>query len=841
MEKIADIKKQENPVYISNKLQEALNPCLDYPVTIVEAPIGYGKTVVIREYLKNKEVDVVWVTFSATLEDDLWSQICGSIEKQLPQFAEVARRIYRMGFPDTQSRRYEVVKIIDTIKVVRPVAVVLDDYHLVEQNIMGPFIDLLANIKMEDFTIILLTRDTYPSNAQMLKLKGRMYFIHQDAFILSQQDIKSYYSLSGVKLPDCHATFLFEKTEGWISVLHLQKEIYLTEQVLVIPQSVYDLIAFDVFGVFSKEVKEFLYALSPFQSFGFQQADFVWGKDNTKMLLQELITQNAFVSYNGKEQTYKIHNVLLSYLNQLVEQLPKQKSRALYEKGGAWFCKEKNYPEAMALYLKAQNYQYLMQIIEEDGGKHCTLMQGDMIEQIIEGSSQAVRKEHPYTLFMGACYAYLSNKQNQYRRYCRMLREAAATALTGAWDKKKISGLVTLADSFGHYNDIGEISKSYRTAAQCLDEPVELIDIYKSTWTMGALSVMLMFYRQPGKLQEEVQQMKECLEDYGRITNGCGIGGAFLMEAECLFHAGDFQGANILTYAATASAQQYQQIGSICCAIFLRIRIGVASGNYETVKECLTEITRLATTDLSADKAIVTMQEMMEGYLYAMLGETRLIPAWLKASGGPAERLFVFAYPSYYIIQIRAMLLAKEYAQVIGLVTALLREQIFNRHAIFVIYGTIYQAAALYQMERNVRAKEVLKQALEAAIPDCVYMPFVENYSFLSEMFSSLLQDEVWSEGIKRIIDLAGTWEYNMGHIINISQIKGKAELTPREQEIAALAYQGCTNQQIAHELYIASSTVKRTLVDVFRKLGINSRAQLKEYRVYFEEGGGGR
>ena len=57
--------------------------------------------------------------------------------------------------------------------------------------------------------------------------------------------------------------------------------------------------------------------------------------------------------------------------------------------------------------------------------------------------------------------------------------------------------------------------------------------------------------------------------------------------------------------------------------------------------------------------------------------------------------------------------------------------------------------------------------------------------------------------------------------------------LTPREQQVADLAIDGLSNQQIAEELCISERTVKNHLRSVYQKLQIDSRAKLIAFGIH--------
>ena len=57
----------------------------------------------------------------------------------------------------------------------------------------------------------------------------------------------------------------------------------------------------------------------------------------------------------------------------------------------------------------------------------------------------------------------------------------------------------------------------------------------------------------------------------------------------------------------------------------------------------------------------------------------------------------------------------------------------------------------------------------------------------------------------------------------------GWAQLSPQELQIAQLAAEGFSNREIGEQLYLSHRTVESHLYRLFPKLGVTSRAQLRD------------
>ena len=65
-----------------------------------------------------------------------------------------------------------------------------------------------------------------------------------------------------------------------------------------------------------------------------------------------------------------------------------------------------------------------------------------------------------------------------------------------------------------------------------------------------------------------------------------------------------------------------------------------------------------------------------------------------------------------------------------------------------------------------------------------------------------------------------------MSHFRDTGPVDAETRLTPRETEVLALIAHGLRNAEVAAELSLAESTVAGYIKDIYRKLGISSRAE---------------
>jgi DNA-binding NarL/FixJ family response regulator len=101
-----------------------------------------------------------------------------------------------------------------------------------------------------------------------------------------------------------------------------------------------------------------------------------------------------------------------------------------------------------------------------------------------------------------------------------------------------------------------------------------------------------------------------------------------------------------------------------------------------------------------------------------------------------------------------------------------------------------------------------------------------ENLNQLGRCIDSVSRGEVWVRPADLPLILDGLSKSN----VQVTDVAGRALLSPREEEISRLVAEGMSNREVSRTLKISESTVKNSIFHIFEKLGISNRVELARY-----------
>lgn len=811
-------------IYFSDKLRLQMARILEFPCTLIEAPMGYGKTTAVRAYLKGTDAHVIWHRVYDSSVSGFWitfSRLFAELDPDRSKSLEL------LGFPNDSVSMQEALKLIGGMKLPTETVLVIDDYHLLSATEVSSFLRFFIINEIEHLHIILTARFVEFLSIEELSLKGYLYHISQEAFELMPDDIVEYYRLCGVTLSAREAEQLYRTTEGWISALYLLMLSASDTGHFMDTNNIQMLVKDAIYDPFTEEIKDFLLCLCMFDSFTLKQAIYMWGDGRAEGLLAEVRRKNAFVSFDTDTKTYQIHNIFTSFLREMLEKKDSGYQKRLCEKAGTWCMETREYIAAMHYFYMAGDFESLLYTIELDRSNSFGSEHKAFIINCLEQCPKEDKKRHPVALLVYAMSLMTFNEMELFQKTCGELALMIEDGSMDANSRSNLTGELELLLSFTRYNDIMGMSEHHKRACTLLNKTSAFMDT-SGSWTFGSPSVLYMFYRESGKLEQEVREMKEAMPYYYRLTNGHGTGAEYLMEAERYFNTGDFENTEIAVHRAISEAEGANQPNMILCALFLQTRMALMRGDYRSVQDYSRKIHE--TVEKNRLYTLIHTVDLCTGFINACLKQKDQISEWLAMGDFSSSRLFFPARAFSNIIYGRTLLLRGDYLKLLGV-----SGQFFGIASVFPnvlpdIYTYIYIGAANEQIYRRGEAIAAVRQALELAVPDHIYIPFVENCDYIKPLLEVLSNEGTYRKEIARIFELYAPWQKAVELIRRTYFEEDKPKLSERESEIARLASEGFSNRQIGEKLFISENTVKKHLKGIFEKLGVTSRSLLWQH-----------
>ncbi|MBE0684669.1 MAG: winged helix-turn-helix transcriptional regulator, partial [Anaerolineaceae bacterium] len=149
-----------------------------------------------------------------------------------------------------------------------------------------------------------------------------------------------------------------------------------------------------------------------------------------------------------------------------------------------------------------------------------------------------------------------------------------------------------------------------------------------------------------------------------------------------------------------------------------------------------------------------------------------------------------------------------------------------------ILRAQVMLALALFYQHKINQSSQMMAEAARIAAPEFFIRPFLVSGEKIVSLLSLVLHTENLNLGtrsfIKGILTTLG-YEKGATDIIpkkEFASLEIAVSITPREQQILRLLNANLSNQEIADQCSISSSTVKTHLENIYRKLGVDNRAQ---------------
>ena len=807
------------------RIENGLTSILNHPLTIVSAAMGYGKTTAVRTFLESRKVNTIWVSLTGerNSESQFWSKLCAAASKHYP---EMSMRLLEMGFPYNQYQREKVIEFIGKHHTAKKTVLVIDDYHFIENNKqLEALLEMAIEEQFTNLHIVLLSRTRPVMGHSGLLARGLCFYVDSAFLAFTAEEIEEYFRLMDFNiLTQKELEGIANYTMGWISAIYL---ILLGMRQGLQPEinfNINRLIEANLYNQLEPSVQEALLGLSVFDSFTIKQAQVVLENKNIRQIVNKLVDQNAFIEWDSQTGAYKMHNVLRDYLRSKIEGSPINVD-ALCLRAGHWYLVLGDYITAFGYYHQAGKTEALLDHLSKMEDVSISFLGNEQMDSICSELPKYYRYKYPHLFMQIALNFIVSGEEALTRKGVEILRtieeyygrpEGFALNLCDS-----IFAEVELIYTVLSFNDLDLMETHARKAAALFHGGKSTLIMRHSEFTFGLPHFLYCYYREPGKLQDTLQKLTNHFAP--EFLDGCGTGCEFLAFAEAALETGQLEQVEHYALKSIYKAKTKMQLSIEICATFTLARLRLMEGRVEEARElmkALKEVLSEQKPRLSIQNNMVfsTMIDLCDGYLNGCLKQADSIPNWLR-NGDVSYGAYMFqglAFPC--IIQGKAVLLAENWIELEILCESFKPQFERMSNQLGIIHNSIYAAIAkqkLYGMEEGIGALRLILEQTEA---DGIVMPFAENADYLLPMLERLKGvNDISASYTDKLLSACKKYRAN-------TKTRNQAVLTERETEVLQLLAEGLTQKEIAEDLVLSSSTIKRHLENIYQKLEVNNK-----------------
>lgn len=808
------------------RVMDTLDQLADYPLTILSATMGYGKTTAMRDYLQQHDFQNIWLPLIGCDGDEtvFWDKLSKAFGKVNQ---EIGKRLERIGFPIDARQNAAVIDLMWKFSKGKETIFVIDDYHLIDHSAsLGTLIELLAEEEIPHLHIVLLTRTRPTFNLINLIAKGLCCYLTTELLAFTLEEIREYFDIMGISICQQEAENIYRYTEGWISAVYLlllgaQKGLPMTG-VSNITQLVND----NLFCVLEESVQQLLIDLSVIDQFTLAQAVEVSQNGKAPQIIKQLMAQNAFMDFDQKTGIYKLHNVFLDFLRDKVITENIDLS-AVCQRAGKWFLDQGKTISAFEYYYRAKQLGALLEQINQLEFVGSWYVGVDLLRKIYQEIPPDWYIKYPFPmLHFARCFIISGDKTaalESAKIITVMENHFAQDSELSQNQRNQILGEIEIIKIFLAFNDAEKMVKLSQNAKKLLGDAMSVIVLPENEFSFGMPHFLYTYYRESGKLRETLDCIQAGFPP--TVFGGCGTGCELVALAEYALETGDLLSAERFANKAIYKAKTMKQTGIILCADFTILRLRLLEGKIFDAKALILEM-RNFLLDLREKINLLNTViynstiDLCEGFLYGCLNAPDLMPEWLRTGDFKSRVLMLHGLGFPNLIYEKAVLLTANWIELEVLCEGFIKNDLPFHNQLGLIYNAIYDATAkrnLYGMKAGI---EALIPALCEAQVDGILLPFAENAAFtLPILYELQKSDRLDKAYLERLIQLCERYQKNLQ-----SEQSPAFRLTARECEVLRLLAQGLTQREMADRLYLSVSGVKKHLENIYAKLGVNNK-----------------
>ena len=845
------------------RLNVLLDEMLDYRLTLLVAPAGYGKTTAIVEWAKATDLPIAWLTLDCenNTMSNFWQYFYFSLTKLLTHDKRIDRTTLNVNFNLKLQHSDQLYfqktlsllmskNALEQLRTPNNFIFVLDDFQMIEDPLIQDSLQQLIRFMPENMHLVIISRTEPHLSLSKFRAKGFIREFTTEHLRFQCEEIDEYFRSMDYRLTAADLQKIEAKTKGWIVALYFMaltlreydnysnavdvfngNNHYLTEY-----------FAEEILGGYSVEIRTFLVQTSILERLSAPLCDTVTERRDSAPILRRLLNDHFLLySLDQEKRYFKYHPLLAGYLQTCLRKMPSKPQVQLCVLAGHW-CENKGLlVDAIEYYIKAGDHKKAVILLTQELAGILYREENERYLNWIAVLPETIQRNH---LSHCLAHAYImllydrlgpAEKWINFAENCLFIKETQAEK----WDIRQLQGEVNLLKA-----NLDIKQKKYREAIHLFVENLKTIHKLLFLPTVlaglnkGEASLLGTHFGLYGRLRDMEKLYQSTYIEIWSISRK-NTGYVPVAIAEVLYEQNRIDEAIPYLELGMEEAQSCNNLGALVPALFTLSRIKKVQGNQEVVLEIIDSISYKWR---HSDQAI--WQNLISAFKVRFrLERNDLIGSdiWLENS-----RLDYSTFESgreyEFITYVRLLREQQHYEEALFLLTrlALMAEKKDRISSMIEIYNL---TALVYQEKGEpVKAMERLRKSLVLGEKHGYLRRFVDEGAGMLVLLNRFCQykGKYFSEEPEKTLMryarnlfrltkeyISRQTAYGLdGEFSSLTVSAQAVQLTRREQEVLQHIAQEMTNLKIAQVLGISCQAVKIHASNVYAKLGVKNRMQ---------------
>ncbi len=878
------------PDHISRPdLLNRLNDGLHRNLTLISAPAGFGKTMLVGEWVNSlqsertqAETKIAWISLDENENDHsrfLAYLLAALIRTQAINLDFGEGLLGMLHSPQSPPVREVVTAVINEVATQSgQLIIVIDDFHVIDSPQVHNAITFLIENLPPLFHVVIATRDDPPLPLARLRVRGQLNELRAADLRFTSAEITQFLNqIQGLNLSSSEIATLETRSEGWIAGLQLAALSLQGRNGSDIGvksftgghRFVLDYLLEEVLNQQTENVKNFLLQTSILNRFTGSLCDALTEQNNGQEILEDLERTNLFiVPLDDQRRWYRYHHLFADLLRLRLQQTQPGATATLQGKASEWY-EQNGFPdEAIEYSLRTENHERSTHLLNK------------YIEQVLNRGEYTnawrwlgkIPQEHLFTkpeLCILYAWHLFSSGHLEAAETCLQAAEKHLPSATPSSDSEllaasKIQGRVAAVRAFiasfrvdvpgiiqnasmaldvlpqqdlswrsivsialgDAYGITGDMNAAYKARSEALEVSKTAGNIYLTLLSAMKLAITL---RMQGQLQHVVDLCQEHYHlamDKG-VSQMVFVGWLYSVWAEVLAEIDELDEALIKGKQGVELTAHGEDIATTGWCHLCLAKILFTRGDLSGAEETIRKIEEIM---IGQHMPPYISGMLLAWHVRIMLAQNKLDAAtqWSEMRGLKVGGKITQLNAGEYLVYARILLAQEEWSEAAQLLQQLIQIADAGEWTSIKIEILILQALTCQAQGDLEQALASLKEALALAEPGGFVSVFVNEGPPIARLLYEAASQNIFPEYAGRLLTAFPTPESEPTAPAESKAGAGELfeHLSERELDVLQLLAKGLPRQEIAAKLFLSPHTIKSHIRNIYGKLGVHNQMQ---------------